>query len=143
MKTRNINTSWTICQLISCEKKQHRRQTSYIQQSWPQKLYCTLMSDFPVCDVVGSRHEDESEYVEAEKCYERALEILPTSQEAKESIRYVQYKQVRHSCSLHSARGHQWCGIFQYYWWTASIKPRLLFSHAGYASWGLSLFSVY
>ena len=27
--------------------------------------------------------------------------------------------------------------------WTASIKPRLLFSLAGYASWGLSLSSVY
>jgi len=27
-------------------------------------------------------------------------------------------------------------------WWTASIKPRLLFSHAGYAFWGISLFSV-
>jgi len=27
-------------------------------------------------------------------------------------------------------------------WWTASIKPRLLFSRAGYASWGLSLSSV-
>jgi len=26
-----------------------------------------------------------------------------------------------------------------YYWWTASIKPRLLFSRACYASWGLSL----
>ena len=34
------------------------------------------------------------------------------------------------------AKGRQWCGIFHYHWWTASIKPRLLFSHAGYASWG-------
>jgi len=25
-------------------------------------------------------------------------------------------------------RGRQWCGIFHYYWWTALIKPRLLFS---------------
>ena len=25
-----------------------------------------------------------------------------------------------------------------YHWWTASIKPRLVFSRAGYASWGLS-----
>jgi len=42
------------------------------------------------------------------------------------------------------ARGRQWCGIIHYYWWTASIKPRLLFSRAGYmyASWGLSLSSV-
>ena len=40
------------------------------------------------------------------------------------------------NCSC--ARGHQWCGIIHYYWWTASIKPRLLFSRAGYASWGLS-----
>ena len=32
--------------------------------------------------------------------------------------------------------------IIHYYWWTASIKPRLLFSRAGYASWGLSLSSV-
>jgi len=36
----------------------------------------------------------------------------------------------------------QCCGIIHYYWWTASIKPRLLFSGAGYASWGLSLSSV-
>ena len=41
------------------------------------------------------------------------------------------------------ARGRQWCGIIYYYWWTASIKPRLLFSRAGYASWGLSLSSAY
>ena len=34
-------------------------------------------------------------------------------------------------------------GIIHYYWWTASIKPRLLFPRAGYASWGLSLSSVY
>ena len=40
------------------------------------------------------------------------------------------------------ARGRQWCGIIHYYWWTASIKPRLLFSRADYASWGLSLSSV-
>jgi len=40
------------------------------------------------------------------------------------------------------ARGRQWCGIIHYHWWTASIKPRLLFSRAGYASWGLSLSSV-
>jgi len=26
------------------------------------------------------------------------------------------------------ARGRQWCGIFHYYWWTVSIKSRLLFS---------------
>ena len=25
------------------------------------------------------------------------------------------------------ARGCQWCGIFHYHWWTASIKPSLLF----------------
>ena len=25
------------------------------------------------------------------------------------------------------ARGRQWCGICHYHWWTASIKPRLLF----------------
>ena len=30
-----------------------------------------------------------------------------------------------------------WCGIFHYHWWTASIKPRLLFSHSGNVSWGL------
>jgi len=30
--------------------------------------------------------------------------------------------------------GLQWYGIIHYYWWTASIKPRLLFSRAGYAS---------
>jgi len=35
------------------------------------------------------------------------------------------------------ARGRQWCGIFHYRWWTASIKPRLLFSHSGIVSWGL------
>ena len=26
------------------------------------------------------------------------------------------------------AWGHQWCGIIHDHWWTASIKPRLLFS---------------
>jgi len=36
----------------------------------------------------------------------------------------------------------QWCGTNHYHWWTASIKPRLLFSRAGYASWGLYLSSV-
>jgi len=41
------------------------------------------------------------------------------------------------------ARGRQWCGIIHYHWWTASMKPRLLFSRASYASWGLSLSSVY
>jgi len=53
-------------------------------------------------------------------------------------------------CCLHlkmefcsCARGRQWCGIIHYHWWTASIKPRLLFSRIGYASWGLSLSSVY
>jgi len=37
-------------------------------------------------------------------------------------------------CCLHlkiefrsCARRRQWCGIFYYHWWTASIKPRLLF----------------
>jgi len=39
------------------------------------------------------------------------------------------------------ASGCQWCGIIHYHWWTASIKPRLLFS--SYASWRLSLSSVY
>ena len=55
-----------------------------------------------------------------------------------------------HVCCLHLkmefrsyAKGRQWCGIIHYYWWTASIKPRLLFSIAGYASWGLSLSSVF
>jgi len=55
-----------------------------------------------------------------------------------------------HVCCLHlkmefcsCARGRQLCGIIHYYWWTASIKPRLLFSRAGYASWWLSLSSVY
>jgi len=53
-------------------------------------------------------------------------------------------------CCLHlkmefcsCARGRQWCGIIHCRWWTASIKPRLLFSRAGYASWGLSLSSVW
>ena len=41
------------------------------------------------------------------------------------------------------ARGHRWCGIIYYYWWTSSIKPRLLLSRTGYASWGLSLSSVF
>jgi len=35
------------------------------------------------------------------------------------------------------ARGRQWCCIFHFHWWTASIKPRLLFSHAGLVFWGL------
>jgi len=54
-----------------------------------------------------------------------------------------------HVCCLHlkmefrsCARGRQCGGIIHYYWWTASIKPRLLFSRADYASWGLSLSSV-
>jgi len=34
-------------------------------------------------------------------------------------------------------------GIIHYYWWTASIKPRLLLSRAGFASWGFSLPSVW
>jgi len=41
------------------------------------------------------------------------------------------------------ARGRQCGGIIHYHWWTASIKPRLLFSRAGYASWGLSLLLVW
>ena len=48
-----------------------------------------------------------------------------------------------HVCCLHlkmefrsCVRGHQWCGIIHYYWWTASINSRLLFSRAGFASWG-------
>ena len=55
-----------------------------------------------------------------------------------------------HVCCLHlktefcsCARGRQWCGIIHYYWWTASIKPRLLFSRARYVSWGLFLSSVF
>jgi len=35
------------------------------------------------------------------------------------------------------ARGRQWCVICHYHWWTASKKPRLLFSHSGLVSWGL------
>jgi len=35
------------------------------------------------------------------------------------------------------ARGRQWCAIFYCHRWTASIKPRLLFSHSGLVSWGL------
>jgi len=35
------------------------------------------------------------------------------------------------------ARGREWCSILHYHWWTASIKPRLLFSHSGLVSWGL------
>jgi len=38
--------------------------------------------------------------------------------------------------------GRQWYGIFHYNKWTASIKPKLLFSHARCASWGLSLSPV-
>ena len=44
----------------------------------------------------------------------------------------------RRSC-LNMSRGRQWSGIFHFYWWTTSIKPRLLFAHAGFASWGLLL----
>jgi len=40
------------------------------------------------------------------------------------------------------ARGRQWCSINHNHWWTASIKPRLLFSRAGYASLGISISSV-
>jgi len=35
------------------------------------------------------------------------------------------------------ARGRQWGGIIHFHWWTASIKPKLLFSHSGFVSWGL------
>ena len=52
-------------------------------------------------------------------------------------------------CCLHlriefrsCARIRQWCGNFHYHWCTTSIKPRLLFFHAGYASRGLPLSSV-
>jgi len=45
-----------------------------------------------------------------------------------------------HVCCLHlkmefrsCARGRHWCDIIHYYWWTAAIKPRLLFSPADYA----------
>jgi len=55
-----------------------------------------------------------------------------------------------HVCCLHlkmefrsCTRGRQWCGVMLNYWWTASIKPMLLFSRAGYAFWWLSLSSVY
>jgi len=55
-----------------------------------------------------------------------------------------------HVCCLHlkmefrsCARVRPWCGIIHYHWWTASIKPKLLFSRADYASWGLSLLSVW
>ena len=34
-------------------------------------------------------------------------------------------------------------GIFLNRWWISSLKSRLLFSHEGYVSWGLSLFSVW
>jgi len=35
------------------------------------------------------------------------------------------------------AKGRQWCAIFYYHRWTASLKPRLLFSHSDLVSWGL------
>jgi len=53
-------------------------------------------------------------------------------------VRCLHLKMEFRSC----ARGRQRCSIIHYYWWTASIKPRLLFSRAGYAFWGLSLSSV-
>jgi len=53
---------------------------------------------------------------------------------------YVVY--IRKWSFAHALGGSQWCGIIHYYWWTASIKPKLLFSRAGYASWELSLSSV-
>jgi len=36
--------------------------------------------------------------------------------------------------------GRHWCCIFYCHWWTTSIKPRLVFSHALDASWGICLF---
>ena len=48
----------------------------------------------------------------------------------------------KNTVSYICAMRHQWSGIFHFHPWSDSIKPRLLFSHAGYASWGLSLFSV-
>lgn len=41
----------------------------------------------------GKGHEDQEEWEDAEKCYQQAVDLQPDSQEAKESIRYVQYKQ--------------------------------------------------
>ena len=43
------------------------------------------------------RHEEQEEWLDAEKCYQQALDLQPDSQEAKESIRYVRYKQVSYS----------------------------------------------
>ena len=43
-----------------------------------------------------------------------------------------------HNWDLRNTTIWHWCGIFHYHRWKASIKPRLLFSHAGFASWGLS-----
>jgi len=44
--------------------------------------------------------------------------------------------------SAHALGGVSGVASFNYYWWTASIIPRLLFSLADYASWGLSHSSV-
>lgn len=40
----------------------------------------------------GKCHEDEEDWDKAEKCYSRALEIVPRSDEAQEYLRYVQHK---------------------------------------------------
>ena len=37
------------------------------------------------------------------------------------------------------ARGRQWCDIFHFHWWTASINRCCCFSHAGCASEGILL----
>jgi len=39
--------------------------------------------------------------------------------------------------------GHQLCGTSCYYWWNTSIKSRLLFPYASYASGGLFFFLRY
>jgi len=68
------------------------------------------------------------------------LNIAETSSPVDSSLKITRSWSV-HVCCLHlkmefrsCARGRQWCGIIHYYWRTASIKPRLRFSRAGYAS---------
>jgi len=79
-------------------------------------------------------------------CIENTLQNTPVCRFSSKKNSGPQGSWSVHVCCLHlkmefrsCARGRQWCCVIHYFWWTASIKPRLLFSRLGYASWGLSL----
>jgi len=68
-----------------------------------------------------------------EKTYFREfLPYLPYSGFNYWHLCYNKYK-----CFIISKERSSFKSDFHYHWWTASIKPRLLFSHSGIVSWGL------